>query len=123
MNADAGDDISVCAGTNITLVGAGSGTLSWSPAQSLSDANVPDPIFSGNSSTTLVLAVTKDGCTTKDSVLVTVLPVPQSNILTMDTTIIAGESVQITGSGTGNVLWSPGTGLSCTDCLNPIASP
>jgi gliding motility-associated-like protein len=39
------------------------------------------------------------------------------------TTIEAGESVQLSGMGTGTILWSPATGLSCTTCTNPIATP
>ncbi|MCC6724155.1 MAG: gliding motility-associated C-terminal domain-containing protein [Saprospiraceae bacterium] len=43
--------------------------------------------------------------------------------------IEAGASVQlnpvlnISPSDIANILWSPSDGLSCTDCLNPIASP
>lgn len=44
-----------------------------------------------------------------------------------DTTIIEGDSLQlnvnVSGGTTGSATWSPQTGLSCTDCLNPMASP
>ncbi|MFN8304315.1 MAG: YCF48-related protein [Saprospiraceae bacterium] len=43
-----------------------------------------------------------------------------------DTTICAGESVQLTYSSNGNFTrfnWSPAAGLSCTDCSTPTASP
>lgn len=46
-----------------------------------------------------------------------------------DTSICQGGSVQIggavSGTGTGSLIytWSPATGLSCTNCPNPIASP
>jgi hypothetical protein len=38
-------------------------------------------------------------------------------------TICAGNSVQLLASGRTSYQWSPATGLSCTDCANPIASP
>ncbi len=43
-----------------------------------------------------------------------------------DTTICAGESVQLTYSSNGNFTsfnWSPAAGLSCADCSTPTASP
>ena len=40
-----------------------------------------------------------------------------------DTTIFVGSSVELSGSGGPSYLWSPSTGLSCTTCQNPSASP
>lgn len=37
--------------------------------------------------------------------------------------ICAGGSIQLDVSGGSRVRWTPSTGLSCTDCANPIASP
>jgi gliding motility-associated-like protein len=56
-------------------------------------------------------------------VQITVSPLPTASILTNDTTIQSGVSVQLTGIGTGQPSWSPTTGLSCTNCLDPIATP
>ncbi len=125
VNIDAGMDQSGCAGTPFSLNGSGDGTLSWSPANLVSNANIANPQFTGTQSATLVLTSTQSGCTVTDAVQVTVLPTPMVNIVTMDTTIQSGASVQITamGMGMGMVNWSPTTGLSCTDCLDPIATP
>ena len=38
-------------------------------------------------------------------------------------TICPGQSVQLNASGGHAYSWSPATGLSCTDCPNPVASP
>jgi gliding motility-associated-like protein len=41
-----------------------------------------------------------------------------------DKIIVAGQSIQLEGSGGGNIYqWSPGIGLSNTNILNPLASP
>ncbi|MEM1318815.1 MAG: PKD domain-containing protein [Bacteroidota bacterium] len=43
-----------------------------------------------------------------------------------DKTICIGEVTQLDGTITGlatNINWSPATGLSCTDCLTPLANP
>lgn len=38
-------------------------------------------------------------------------------------TILQGDSTTLNGSGSGTFNWSPSTGLSCTNCQNPTASP
>ena len=40
-----------------------------------------------------------------------------------DTTLCAGDSVQLNASGALFYAWSPATGLSCTNCSNPVAGP
>jgi gliding motility-associated-like protein len=37
--------------------------------------------------------------------------------------IESGESVDLVASGGDSYTWTPSTGLSCTDCPNPTASP
>jgi hypothetical protein len=62
------------------------------------------------------------GCTATDSITVTVYPRPVIDAGT-DTVICTGGSTVLHASGTGNLQWSPGIGLSCIDCAEPIASP
>lgn len=39
-------------------------------------------------------------------------------------TITQGQSTMLNGTGgQGSYIWTPGTGLSCTNCQNPVASP
>ncbi|MFH1320922.1 MAG: gliding motility-associated C-terminal domain-containing protein [Bacteroidota bacterium] len=40
-----------------------------------------------------------------------------------DVTICKGESTTLNASGGGSYIWSPPTGLSCTDCQSPVANP
>lgn len=40
-----------------------------------------------------------------------------------DTSIQVGQSVQLTSSGGVSYMWVPATGLSCTNCPDPSASP
>ena len=54
--------------------------------------------------------------------------VPLSGNLPVDaspdvTTISAGESVDLSVIGASNYTWTPTTGLSCTTCSDPVASP
>lgn len=45
------------------------------------------------------------------------------SVLTEDTTICKGDSLQFLASGADSYAWSPSTGLSCDDCADPKISP
>lgn len=57
-----------------------------------------------------------------DSILNSTQPILVAQV-SADATICAGDSTLLTASGGNNYNWSPGTGLSCTHCANPKASP
>lgn len=63
------------------------------------------------------------GCS--DSVCITVLgsPLPTITITPNPDTICVGGQVSITASGGVSYSWTPLSGLSCYNCLNPTASP
>jgi gliding motility-associated-like protein len=46
-----------------------------------------------------------------------------AELLTKDTTVCIGESVQLSATGGQKFKWQPSAGLSCDTCANPIASP
>ncbi|MEL6637139.1 MAG: gliding motility-associated C-terminal domain-containing protein, partial [Bacteroidota bacterium] len=61
------------------------------------------------------------GC---DSVVHTTLVVEDTvQIYVEDQTICLGDAVQLFTEGATEVYWSPGVGLSCVECPNPVASP
>jgi gliding motility-associated-like protein len=62
-------------------------------------------------------------CSKSDTIFITLLPSPDAAVQPADTTIEVGESVALTGAGDGAYRWSPASGLSCTDCPDPTASP
>ncbi len=43
--------------------------------------------------------------------------------LPSDTTVCSGQPVQLNARNGHNYTWTPSTGLSCTTCANPIATP
>jgi gliding motility-associated-like protein len=64
-----------------------------------------------------------DNNTVIDSVLIIEPPSFLSANAGNDITINIGDSAQLYGSGGISFAWIPATGLSCSDCSNPIASP
>jgi PKD repeat protein len=122
--AIAGADTSGCPGDTIMLSGAGGVGYSWSPAGALINPTSATPLFVVTSSRTFVLTVTDaNGCTDTDTVIVTGNAAPSIWAGADQTITTVGGSVQLQGSGGVTYLWSPSTGLSCTSCPNPVASP
>jgi gliding motility-associated-like protein len=48
---------------------------------------------------------------------------PPSLTVSSPSQICPGQSILISATSNGNVEWSPSTGLSCTRCNNPVATP
>jgi gliding motility-associated-like protein len=92
-------------------------TYSWTPTGG-AGANATG-LNSGSYTCTITDA---KGCTATAGVQVVADSIPQANAgssLTMG----YGSSVTLQGSGQGTYSWSPATGLSCTTCPAPVASP
>lgn len=124
--ADAGVDKSFCMGSSVSI-GTGlilGNTYSWSPATSLNNSSVSNPLASPTSNTKYTLTVTNsNGCSSKDSVMVFVNPLPIANAginksLCLNNSVSIG-SPQISGN-TYN--WSPTTGLNNSNISNPITT-
>ncbi len=68
------------------------------------------------------VAVNLNGCTVRDTMLITNLPAP-TVVLSKDTTICKLDSIQLKGSGGTNYVWMPGTGLANSQTAVTMASP
>lgn len=121
IHPEAGNDTTICRGTVATLHASGGFSYQWSPPDGLSCTNCADPIATPQGTTTYHLLASAGGCFGSDSVTVTV-SVPTAKA-TGDTMMCLGSAAQLTGSGGVTYAWSPATGLSCTTCPNPIATP
>ena len=74
---DAGLNDSICLSTNITLGASGGVTYVWSPAGSLSDPAIANPVAGPTVTTTYtVVGTATGGCSNTDSVTITVLEDP-----------------------------------------------
>ncbi|PSJ72680.1 hypothetical protein C7N43_33045 [Sphingobacteriales bacterium UPWRP_1] len=127
--AYAGPDAVVCPGDSVQLIASGGGGYSWFPATGLSCTNCPNPVAAVSGNTTYYLTVTApNGCTATDSVTVWVAPLPSLLPMSADTTLCLGEDTVFMplfeGSPISNYTyqWFPATGLSCTNCIDPVAA-
>jgi len=121
----AGSNISACQGdtTPIQLQASGAASYVWSPATGLSCTTCPNPtVVPTNTTTYTVIGTGANGCLDTAQTTINILPLP--NVQTgPGANICLGASVQLAASGASTYVWSPATGLSCTTCANPVASP
>lgn len=123
-NAITTRDTSICAGSAVQLNSIGGLKYCWSPSNTLSDSSIQNPVANPITTTKyyLNIVVSNDQPVIQDSVLVSVLPLP--NIKTNnDTTVCGIASVQLNASGASSYTWMPSTGLTNTNIVNPVASP
>jgi len=119
----AGTGQAICSGSSAQLNATGAVTYSWSPATGLSATNIANPVASPPATTTYTVTGTNAaGCSNTATVTVTVKPLPTVSG-GGNQTICGGSSVQLNATGAATYVWSPATGLSCTSCANPVASP
>lgn len=101
-NANAGSDVETCQGTAVTLTASGGTSYQWSNGSTLQSI-----VVNPNVTTTYTVQVTQNGCTTSDSVIVTVNDQPTVDA-GQDQTIFLGETAILTASGADTYLWSTG---------------
>ncbi|WP_111682641.1 Ig-like domain-containing protein [Winogradskyella tangerina] len=101
--ADAGNDVTICAGENVTLIATGGNTYSWDNGETTAEIIVSPTV------TTTYTVTVEDayGYTDTDSVTVTVNETPDISV-SADVAILEGETVTLTATGGDNYLWSTG---------------
>lgn len=127
--SNAGADVSFCSGGAATIgtaATAGYGYL-WTPSAGLSDTSASNPTVtltnSGSALITVTYSVTStlNGCTTYDSVIVGVKPLP--DIVAQDSWLCPGDSTILNASGGVVYAWSPSSSLNDSTLASPKASP
>lgn len=99
----AGQDVSECSGTSVTLTGSGATTYSWT-------GNITNGVAFNQAAGTVTYTVTgtdNNGCVSTDQVIVAVFNLPQIDA-GIDQVICPGEQVVLTGTGGVNYTWNNG---------------
>jgi gliding motility-associated-like protein len=128
-NAYAGQDTTICWGTNAQLTGATNADgFTWTPDSSLANSASLRPIASPLDTTSYILTVQNtQGCIkpVRDTVLVNVIPkvvVFAGN----DTSVVIGEPLQLHAISTDSALvqftWTPGDWLNNPSINEPLAN-
>ncbi len=117
------DVTEICVGESANLEASGGNQFSWSPATGLNDATIANPVATPSVSTAYTVTISNTGCPAVSlTTNITVNPIPTLRV-SNDTTILAGEAVQLIASGADVYRWSPTESLDDPDIANPLASP
>lgn len=115
----------LCAGTPDSLFAFHSDDIIWSPSGSLSCATCDTVVANPTSSTIYrVTATSRFGCTSTDSIPVTVFPPFVATASDRDAYICQNDTITLKiDPPTKEIVWSPADGLSSSTSYNPVASP
>lgn len=117
-------DTAVCLGVSVQLFDTGGTSYLWLPPTGLNSNTIGNPV-ANPPQTTLYTVIAQLGNCIPDTqqVLLTIYPLP-----TVDAgpnqRVLAGSTANLKATGTDMAWfeWWPGETLSCTDCLDPVAS-
>ncbi len=124
------NDTIICPFTSAQLQAQGGVAYLWSPAASLNDATIANPVAAPhppNGVRYTVIVTSQFQCTNSDSIFVSFLPFPQISA-GADTSVCLNQAdfhntVPLHATGGVSYVWFPSAGLSDTTIANPIASP
>jgi len=112
---------SYCAGSGgtSTLTGNGAVTYTWNPGAMVSSIFAVSPLVT----TTYTLSGTNAaGCTSTQTVNVTVIPIPTLNVSASPTAICVGNSTTLTTTGATTYTWNPGALVGASVSVSPAAN-
>ncbi len=116
---------SVCQGVPVTLTTTSNATsYQWTPATGLDNPTSSSPIATPLTTTDYTLVASLGLCDTTVTVTVTIIQSVGVDA-GQGVSIFSGEQVQLNATVTNasTFSWSPATGLSSTNVLNPMANP
>ncbi len=117
-------DGSICNGSSTELQASGASDYLWSPSAGLSNPNSASPLAKPSQTTSYIVNSPSAGvCSGKDTVLITVNPLPTITLTPPESLVCDGGLVQFNASGAVEYNWAPSSGLSNTTIPNPQASP
>lgn len=97
------DNTAVCAGESVTLSGTGAATYVWDQGVLDGESFTPEA-----TTTYTVTGTSTEGCSSSDQITITVMELPEVTASASATTICAGESVTLSGSGALTYAWDQG---------------
>jgi gliding motility-associated-like protein len=118
---DARTDTAICLSSPLILnTNSDATTFQWSPAASVSNPTIASPNYISNASGWVyVTGYFAAGCFAKDSLYITVNPLPVVQTIA-DTTLCQSVNITLTTTGAQTYSWNPAIGLSNATIASPV---
>lgn len=113
--ANAGENMTICAGEPITLTGSGGTSYEWSTTETTQSI-----VVSPSVTTIYWVTVTENYCWDDDSVIVTTIPLPNA-YAGADQTVCIGDTISLMATGGSGYEWSTGSFNQIID-VNPTVT-
>ena len=119
---DAGTNQIICNGSTVQLNATGATNYSWTPAATLNNSAIANPVATPTANTTYIVTGTDaNGCVKTDAVSIILIAAPTITAGGASTYCVGG-STQLTSSGGLTYVWTPNTSLSNPNISNPIST-
>lgn len=116
------NDDTICTNQSVQILASGGTSYSWTPAATLSNAAIANPTASPTANTTYTVLVTgSNNCSDKDSIKISIRPLPSFSISGDKETCVNGNA-QLAAAGGTTYFWSPGAYLNNANIPNPVAT-
>jgi gliding motility-associated-like protein len=113
-------DSTLCGTQAIVLTTTGAQTYSWSPAFGLSNPNISNPTFTGNTNSSYTVTGTAtNGCSSTDVINITLAAPPIVSSFA-DTSVCDNITLNLNATGANTYSWSPATSVSNPNIANPV---
>nr|WP_295867136.1 PKD domain-containing protein [uncultured Chitinophaga sp.] len=117
----------ICYGKSVQMQAGGAFRYQWAPSEGLDHPDIAEPVATPSRSITYrMVGIDRAGCFTDTAfATVSVHPLPQVDA-GPDVVASTGTQVPLTAKGSNDItsiVWQPSAGLSCNDCLTPVATP
>ncbi len=117
------NDTSICLNSFVQLSAGGGNSYAWTPASSLNNASISNPVATPLATTFYYVTVTNvAGCSKTDSIKIAVNALPAIS-KSKDSGICNNSSIQLSASGGVTYSWMPASTLNNPNIPNPIATP
>lgn len=124
--ARANADTSICFGTSAQLLATGGSIYTWTPSIFLNAIDIPNPVSVNPTISIRYIVSVRDtlGCPkpVSDSVFVEVVKI-NADAGPRDTSIVLGQPLQLTATGSTNYLWIPNQWLDNNTISTPLSQP
>lgn len=113
----------ICPGDTTILSVNGGSTFSWAPSSGLSCTTCANPVATPTVTTTYTVTASGSCISGTDTITINITSPGAPTASASSTSICPGDSTVLSVNGGNSFSWAPSTGLSCTTCPNPVATP